>query len=74
MINTKRKLEHELITTQAELEEAGQELKMAEDKAKKAVRDAAMMAEELKKEQVGYSTLVIIFMTHLRIKRLISRE
>ena len=47
---------------------------MAEDKAKKAVRDAAMMAEELKKEQVGYSILVIIFMTHLRIKRLISRE
>jgi len=43
-----------LITAQAELEEVGQELKMAEDKAKKAVRDAALMAEELKKEQVRY--------------------
>ena len=54
LINTKRRLEHELITAQAELEEVGQELKMAEDKAKKAVRDAALMAEELKKEQVRY--------------------
>merc|ERR1712193_261578 len=41
LINSKRKVEQELQAAQAEVEE----------KAKKAIGDAAMMAEELKKEQ-----------------------
>jgi len=36
---------------QSEVEEAVQECRNAEEKAKKAITDAAMMAEELKKEQ-----------------------
>lgn len=36
---------------QNEVEEAVQECRNAEEKAKKAITDAAMMAEELKKEQ-----------------------
>ena len=34
-----------------DIEEAVQEAKNAEEKAKKAITDAALMAEELKKEQ-----------------------
>ncbi|XP_047439785.1 myosin heavy chain, fast skeletal muscle-like isoform X2 [Mugil cephalus] len=51
LINTKKKLEADLIQIQGEVEDAVQEARNAEDKAKKAITDAAMMAEELKKEQ-----------------------
>merc|ERR1712193_599917 len=51
LINTKRKVEQELQAAQAEVEESVQEQRNAEEKAKKAIGDAAMMAEELKKEQ-----------------------
>merc|ERR1712212_826220 len=51
LINSKRKVEQELQAAQAEVEESVQEQRNAEDKAKKAIGDAAMMAEELKKEQ-----------------------
>ncbi|KAK7916613.1 hypothetical protein WMY93_012374 [Mugilogobius chulae] len=51
LINTKKKLEADLIQIQGEVEDAVQESRNAEDKAKKAITDAAMMAEELKKEQ-----------------------
>nr|XP_002119856.2 myosin heavy chain, cardiac muscle isoform [Ciona intestinalis] len=51
LINQKRKLEGELQTMQGEVEESVQEQRNAEDKAKKAIVDAATMAEELKKEQ-----------------------
>merc|ERR1712226_687138 len=51
LINQKRKLEGELQQAQAEIEEVVGECRNAEDKAKKAITDAAMMAEELKKEQ-----------------------
>merc|ERR1739848_707514 len=51
LINQKRKLEAELQQTQGEVEESVSECRNAEDKAKKAITDAAMMAEELKKEQ-----------------------
>ncbi|XP_029286638.1 myosin heavy chain, fast skeletal muscle-like [Cottoperca gobio] len=51
LINTKKKLESDLIQIQGEVEDAVQEARNAEDKAKKAITDAAMMAEELKKEQ-----------------------
>merc|ERR1712226_1782161 len=51
LINQKRKLEGELQQSQAETEELVSECRNAEDKAKKAITDAAMMAEELKKEQ-----------------------
>ncbi|XP_072308461.1 myosin heavy chain, fast skeletal muscle [Eucyclogobius newberryi] len=51
LINTKKKLETDLIQIQGEVEDAVQESRNAEDKAKKAITDAAMMAEELKKEQ-----------------------
>ncbi|KAM4034130.1 myosin-4-like [Anomaloglossus baeobatrachus] len=51
LINTKKKLESDLSQLQTEVEEAVQESRNADEKAKKAITDAAMMAEELKKEQ-----------------------
>ncbi|KAB0367238.1 hypothetical protein FD755_020562 [Muntiacus reevesi] len=51
LINTKKKLEADIAQCQAEVENSIQESKNAEEKAKKAITDAAMMAEELKKEQ-----------------------
>ncbi|KAE8577319.1 hypothetical protein XENTR_v10004527 [Xenopus tropicalis] len=51
LINTKKKMETDITQLQTEVEEAIQEARNAEEKAKKAITDAAMMAEELKKEQ-----------------------
>uniref|UniRef100_A0A8D2LTT3 Myosin motor domain-containing protein n=1 Tax=Varanus komodoensis TaxID=61221 RepID=A0A8D2LTT3_VARKO len=51
LINQKKKLETDITQMQNEVEEAIQECRNAEEKAKKAITDAAMMAEELKKEQ-----------------------
>ncbi|NWJ00160.1 MYH1B protein, partial [Crypturellus undulatus] len=51
LINTKKKLETDISHIQSEMEETVQEARNAEEKAKKAITDAAMMAEELKKEQ-----------------------
>ncbi|MEQ2271872.1 Myosin-7, partial [Xenotaenia resolanae] len=51
LINQKKKLEGDTVQLQTEVEEAVQECRNAEEKAKKAITDAAMMAEELKKEQ-----------------------
>uniref|UniRef100_A0A8C9YMJ6 Myosin heavy chain 7 n=1 Tax=Sander lucioperca TaxID=283035 RepID=A0A8C9YMJ6_SANLU len=51
LINQKKKLEVDASQLQTEVEEAVQECRNAEEKAKKAITDAAMMAEELKKEQ-----------------------
>uniref|UniRef100_A0A3B4WCF8 Myosin motor domain-containing protein n=1 Tax=Seriola lalandi dorsalis TaxID=1841481 RepID=A0A3B4WCF8_SERLL len=51
LLNTKKKLEADLVQIQGEVDDAVQEARNAEDKAKKAITDAAMMAEELKKEQ-----------------------
>ncbi|OCU01247.1 hypothetical protein XELAEV_18007037mg [Xenopus laevis] len=51
LINQKKKMENDLSQLQSEVEEAVQECRNAEEKAKKAITDAAMMAEELKKEQ-----------------------
>merc|ERR1711881_164468 len=51
LINQKRKVETELQQAQGEVEEAVSESRNAEDKAKKSITDAAMMSEELKKEQ-----------------------
>ncbi|XP_061584262.1 myosin heavy chain, fast skeletal muscle-like [Cololabis saira] len=51
LLNAKKKLEADLVQVQGEVEDAIQEARNAEDKAKKAITDAAMMAEELKKEQ-----------------------
>nr|XP_020641644.1 myosin-1B [Pogona vitticeps] len=51
LINTKKKLETDIAQIQGEMEETIQEARNAEEKAKKAITDAAMMAEELKKEQ-----------------------
>uniref|UniRef100_A0AAY5K823 Myosin motor domain-containing protein n=1 Tax=Esox lucius TaxID=8010 RepID=A0AAY5K823_ESOLU len=51
LLNTKKKLESDLVQVQGEVEDIVQEARNAEDKAKKAITDAAMMAEELKKEQ-----------------------
>uniref|UniRef100_A0AAY5K1E8 Myosin, heavy chain b n=1 Tax=Esox lucius TaxID=8010 RepID=A0AAY5K1E8_ESOLU len=51
LINSKKKLEGDLAQIQGEVEDAVQEARNAEEKAKKAITDAAMMAEELKKEQ-----------------------
>ncbi|XP_027476592.2 myosin-7B isoform X2 [Zalophus californianus] len=51
LLNQKKKLEGDLTQLSGEVEEAAQERREAEEKAKKAITDAAMMAEELKKEQ-----------------------
>ncbi|XP_018408819.1 PREDICTED: myosin-4-like isoform X2 [Nanorana parkeri] len=51
LINSKKKLEGDISQIQNEVEEAVQEARNAEEKAKKAITDAALMAEELKKEQ-----------------------
>ncbi|KAK0138918.1 Myosin heavy chain, fast skeletal muscle [Merluccius polli] len=51
LLNTKKKLEADLIQIQGEVEDTIQDARNAEEKAKKAITDAAMMAEELKKEQ-----------------------
>nr|XP_061795724.1 myosin-7-like isoform X2 [Nerophis lumbriciformis] len=51
LLNQKKKLEADTTQLQSEVEDAVQECRNAEDKAKKAITDAAMMAEELKKEQ-----------------------
>ncbi|XP_069056508.1 myosin-1B-like [Pleurodeles waltl] len=51
LINTKKKMETDISQLQSEVEESIQESRNAEEKAKKAITDAAMMAEELKKEQ-----------------------
>ena len=49
--NQKRKIEVELIAVANEVEEAIQEARNAEEKARKAITDATIMGEELKKEQ-----------------------
>ncbi|XP_010765413.1 myosin-7 [Notothenia coriiceps] len=51
LLNQKKKLECDTAQLQNEVEEAVQECRNAEEKAKKAITDAAMMAEELKREQ-----------------------
>ncbi|XP_072259362.1 myosin-3-like [Pyxicephalus adspersus] len=51
LINTKKKLESDVSQLQGEIEDTTKEARNAEEKAKKAITDAAMMAEELKKEQ-----------------------
>uniref|UniRef100_A0A670IYS7 Myosin-4-like n=1 Tax=Podarcis muralis TaxID=64176 RepID=A0A670IYS7_PODMU len=51
LLSTKKKLETDLAQFQGEIDDAIQEARNAEEKAKKAITDAAMMAEELKKEQ-----------------------
>ncbi|XP_075999211.1 myosin heavy chain, fast skeletal muscle-like [Genypterus blacodes] len=51
LLNTKKKLDGDVTQLQGEIEEAVQEARNAEEKAKKAITDAAMMAEELRKEQ-----------------------
>ncbi|NXD41144.1 MYH7 protein, partial [Copsychus sechellarum] len=51
LINQKKKLEADISQLSSEVEDAVQECRSFEEKAKKAIMDAAMMAEELKKEQ-----------------------
>ncbi|XP_030210673.1 myosin heavy chain, fast skeletal muscle-like isoform X2 [Gadus morhua] len=51
LLNSKKKLESDLVQVQGEVDDSVQEARNAEEKAKKAITDAAMMAEELKKEQ-----------------------
>uniref|UniRef100_A0A4W5LLK1 Myosin heavy chain 6 n=1 Tax=Hucho hucho TaxID=62062 RepID=A0A4W5LLK1_9TELE len=51
LLSQKKKLEGDTSQLSTEVEEAVQECRNAEEKAKKAITDAAMMAEELKKEQ-----------------------
>ncbi|KAG9343692.1 hypothetical protein JZ751_013070 [Albula glossodonta] len=51
LINSKKKMESDITQLQSDMEETVQEARNADEKAKKAIVDAAMMAEELKKEQ-----------------------
>ncbi|XP_040293918.1 myosin-3 [Bufo bufo] len=51
LITIKKKLETDISQLQGDIEDVTKEGRNAEEKAKKAITDAAMMAEELKKEQ-----------------------
>ncbi|XP_074511925.1 myosin heavy chain, fast skeletal muscle-like [Sebastes fasciatus] len=51
LLHTKKKLEADVIQLHSEIVEAVQESRNAEEKAKKAITEAAMMTEELRKEQ-----------------------
>uniref|UniRef100_A0A3B4ZHI4 Myosin-4-like n=1 Tax=Stegastes partitus TaxID=144197 RepID=A0A3B4ZHI4_9TELE len=51
LLNSRKKLEADLSQIQGEMDDSVQAARNAEEKAKKAITDAAMMAEELKKEQ-----------------------
>ncbi|XP_061866606.1 myosin-3-like [Colius striatus] len=51
LFNTKKKLETDMAQIQTEMEDISNEAKNAEERAKKAITDAAVMVEELKKEQ-----------------------
>ncbi|XP_035999112.1 myosin-7B [Fundulus heteroclitus] len=57
LLTQKRKLETDVSLLTGEVDEAKQESRSAEEKAKKAIADAALMAEELKKEQDSSSVL-----------------
>ncbi|KAM6924340.1 myosin-7-like [Xenentodon cancila] len=57
LITLKKKLEADLSVLAGEVDDAIQESRGAEEKAKKAITDAALMAEELKKEQDSCSIL-----------------
>ena len=62
----KRKLESDIASMQADLDEAIAELKNSEERVKKASADAARLAEELRQEQVTSLTysnmnLVVLF-------------
>ncbi|NXE77044.1 MYH1B protein, partial [Cochlearius cochlearius] len=51
LFNRKKKLETDMAQIQTEVEDITNEAKNAEERAKKAITDVAMMAEKLKKEQ-----------------------
>ncbi|XP_064890536.1 myosin-3 isoform X2 [Columba livia] len=51
LFNTKKKLETDMAQMQTEMEDITNETKSAEEREQKAITDAAMMAEKLKKEQ-----------------------
>ncbi|XP_029292967.1 myosin-8-like isoform X2 [Cottoperca gobio] len=51
LLNTKKKMDSDLAQLQSEMEDSVQEARNADEKAKKAIMDAAMMTEDLKKEQ-----------------------
>ncbi|XP_078025810.1 myosin-7-like [Epinephelus lanceolatus] len=57
LMNQKKKLEADLSVLTGEVDDAMQESHSAEEKAKKAITDAAVMAEELKKEQDSSSMM-----------------
>ncbi|XP_068588260.1 myosin-7-like [Cebidichthys violaceus] len=57
LMNQKKKLEADVSLLAGEVDEAMQESRSAEEKAKKAITDAALMAEELKKEQDSSSMM-----------------
>ncbi|XP_037833103.1 myosin-7B isoform X2 [Kryptolebias marmoratus] len=57
LVNQKKKLEGDLSHLTEEVDDLMQESRSAEEKAKKAITDAALMAEELKKEQDSSTTL-----------------
>lgn len=51
LVNHKKKLEVDVVQLSGEVDEALVDSQTADEKAKKAITDAALMAEELKKEQ-----------------------
>lgn len=48
---TKRKLEADLMAMQSDLEEAANEIRAKDEQSKKAMSDAARLADELRQEQ-----------------------
>ena len=60
LVNQKKKIETSLGTLRIEAEEAMTAAIEAEEKAKQALTDAAIMAEELKKEQDQVTVLTFL--------------
>ncbi|XP_068452910.1 myosin-7B-like [Clinocottus analis] len=57
LMSQKKKLEADVVQLTGEVDEFMEESRSAEEKAKKAITDAALMAEELKKEQDSSSVM-----------------
>ena len=57
----KRKLESDIASMQADLDEAIAELKNSEERVKKASADASRLAEELRQEQVNTQKYCLFF-------------
>lgn len=72
LINTKRKLEADLVQIQGEVEDAGQEARNAEEKAKKAITDVSLSFLSILSKYpiiIFWSTSVMVAYIHSFVER-----